>query len=363
MMATKKTSQIFVFLTLVFFALTVAFGDQAKKPPTFEDYGKWESLWPTGTYGGFSPDGQWLIYAIDRSNRENELRITKITDGKTEIAAFGAQPAFSSDSNWIAYSIGKSEAEREKLQKQKKPVQNKLGLMNLVTREKETVDGIQSFAFSQDGAFLAMQRYRPERSSSAPPGGEGSGETEERPGTTLIVRDLGNGRDTTFGNVSQFAWQNAEDTHMLAMTISAEGKTGNGVHLFDPESAVLRVLDSSDSIYKNLSWRKDASDLAVLRAKTDESKEDPTYVVLSWTGIGKTERQFTYDPTADSEQTAERSSHNSANKNPQNFNHSMFHNLPWTSVHCRGESDGSCPKTDTPSIRRRSAAPSRLLST
>ena len=116
-METKKTSQIFLFITLIIFAQTIAFSAQTKKPPKFEDYGKWESLWPAGTYGGFSPDGQWLVYAIDRSNRENELRITKITDSKTEIAAFGARPAFSSDSNWIAYSIGKSEAEREKLQK------------------------------------------------------------------------------------------------------------------------------------------------------------------------------------------------------------------------------------------------------
>ena len=310
-MLTKKKSQftsqlairqIMMIVLFGFLALPIALASQTKPLATFADYGKWETLLSAGDYGGFSPDGRWLVYAINRSNGDNELRITKLEDNTTEVAAFGARPVFSSDSKWIAYSIGQSEAEREKLQKQKKPVQNKLGLMNLATGEISTSEGIQSFAFSKDGAFLAMQMYRPERpsGSAAPPRGGGSGETEERPGTTLIVRDFGSGRDTTFGNVSQFAWQNTENTHMLAMTISAEGKTGNGVHLFDPESAVLRVLDSSDSIYKNLSWRKDAADLAVLREKIDESKEDPTYVVLSWAGIGKTERLFTYDPTGDS---------------------------------------------------------------
>ena len=34
--------------------------------------------------GGLSPDGQWLVYAINRSNGDNELRITKLADGKTE---------------------------------------------------------------------------------------------------------------------------------------------------------------------------------------------------------------------------------------------------------------------------------------
>ena len=302
MIVRKKISQTLVFAALVFFVLTVCFGAQAKKPPTFADYGKWETLSSPGDYGGFSPDGRWLVYAINRSSGENELRITNLADGKTEAAAFGTRPAFSSDSKWIAYSIGQSEAEREKLRKQKKPVQAKLGLMNLATGETATFEGIQSFAFSKDGGYLAMQKYRPEppSGSTTPPGGGGSDEAEERPGATLIVRDLSGGSDTTFGNVSQFAWQNAEKSHMLAMTISAEGKTGNGVHLFDPESAMLRVLDSSDSIYKNLSWRKDAADLAVLRSKTDETKEDPIYVVLLWTGLGKTESQLSYDPTADS---------------------------------------------------------------
>ena len=285
-----------------FLAHAIAFGAQTKPPATFADYGQWETLAPAGNYGGFSPDGRWLVYAINRSNRDNELRITKLADGKTDIAAFAAQPAFTSDSKWIAYSIGQSEAEREKLKKEKKPVQNKLGLLNLAAGETSTFDGIQSFAFSSDGAFLVMQRYRPERpsDSASPPGRGESGAPEDKPGTTLIVRHLTSGRDTTFGNVSQFAWQDTKNSHMLAMTISAEGKTGNGIHLFDPEKAVLRVLDSSSSIYKGLAWRKDAADLAVLREKTDESKEDPTYAVLSWTGIGKTESQHTYDPTADS---------------------------------------------------------------
>lgn len=84
------------------------------------------------------------------------------------------------------------------------------------------------------------------------------------------------------------------------MIINAEGKTSNGVQLFDAETNVLRVLDSSPSIYTDLSWRKDSADLATLRAKTNERKEGSTYAVLAWTGLGQSERQRTYDPTADS---------------------------------------------------------------
>lgn len=293
---------------IVFLVLAIMAGAQTKPPATFVDYGKWETLAPAGARGGLSPDGRWLVYAINRSNRENELRITKLADGTTKVAAFGGQPVYSADSKWLAYSIGQSEAEQEKLRSEQKPVQNKLGLLNLAAGETSTLEGIESFAFSSDGAFLAMQRYAPAlpSASAAPaarsgPGAAGGPDaTEERPGTTLIVRQLASGRDTTFGNVSQFAWQDAEPTHLLAMIINAEGKTGNGLQLFDPATTALRVLDSSPSIYTDLAWRKEAADLAVFRAKTDERKDGPTQVLLSWTELGaKAERQRAYDPTAD----------------------------------------------------------------
>ena len=161
---------------LLFLALTITTGAQTKAPATFADYGQWESLAPAGGRGGFSPDGRWLAYAINRSNRNNELRVTKLADGTTTIAAFGAQPVYSSDSKWLAYSIGQSEAEQERLRSEQRPVQNKLGLLNLTTGEVSTVDGIESFSFSPDGAYIALRPYGPERASgSAAPPGRGAG--------------------------------------------------------------------------------------------------------------------------------------------------------------------------------------------
>jgi len=218
--------------SLVFFlALTTTLAAQTKQPPGFADYGQWETLSAAGSRGGFSPDGQWIAYAINRTNRDNELRITKLADGVTEVIAFGAQPAYSSDSRWIAFRIGQSEAEQEKLRSKDKPVQNQLGLRNLETGETWTVDGIDSFTFSPDGAYLVMRRYAPERPRGSSGGGQ-AGTDEGSLGTTIILRQLATGRDMTFGNVSQFAWQKVENSHLLAMVISAEDKIGNAVHLF-----------------------------------------------------------------------------------------------------------------------------------
>jgi dipeptidyl aminopeptidase/acylaminoacyl peptidase len=280
------------FLLVILVAAAAA---QTKPRLTPADYGQWETLGATS----LSPDGKWLAYSLNRSNRNNELRIVSVAGGESKSAAFGAQPAFSSDSAWVAYSIGYSESQQEKLKKEKKPVQQKLGLLNLKSGEQTVVDGIESFSFSANGAHLAMRRYAPEVKDAPPP--EPTSETEATRGATLIVRDLAKARDMTFGNVSEYVWQDLPKRgRLLALSISAEDKTGNGVQLYDPETSVLRVLDSAAASYSGLTWRKDSADLALLRAKADDRREGATQIALAWQHLGEAgETRRLYDPTVD----------------------------------------------------------------
>ncbi len=289
---------------------------QAAKPPiTRADYGRFESL--TGGGGGrgggssgFSADGTWLAYGITRVNRSDELRLVRLADTNTETIPYGSQAAFSSNSKWVAYEVGHSQAETDRLAAAQRPIENAIGIKNLTTGDTTTVEGIQSFTFSPDGEYLAMNRYSPAAAGSAANadargggggrGGRGGADASDAVGATVIVRRLATGRDTTFGNVSAIAWQDSDASHLLALTISAEGRVGNGVQLFDPATTVLRVLESTPSIYSEPTWRHNAADLAVFRAKADDRRDGPTEAVLAWTGIGKTERLLTYDPTTDS---------------------------------------------------------------
>src|SRR5215472_834910 len=290
-----------VCLTLILLCAITA-DAQSKPPVPPADYGQWESLATFREYGGLSPDGKWLAYGINRSNRNNELRVTNIADGTTITVAIGTQPAFTSDSRWVAYSIGISESQEEKLKKDKKPVPKKIGLLNLISGELSTVDGIDSFAFSPDGAWLAMRRTPPEKKDSDKKDSSDSSDADDTPaGATLLLRQLSTGHDTSFGSVSEYAWQDLPKTGtLLAMTINAEDKTGNGVQIFDVRSASVRVLDTSASIYSGLSWRKKSSDLAVLRSKSDDHRDAATQVALAWTNLGQvSESAHRYDPTAD----------------------------------------------------------------
>lgn len=276
----------------------------APHPPAPADFGQWERLVTAPDHGGLSPDGRWLAYGINRTNGENELRVTSIADGTTKTIAFGTLQSFSSDSKWLAASVGVSETDQDTLRKAHKPFHRKLALLNLSTSELTTIDGIESFTFSADGHELLMRRYAPERQgrqdgeSSGPAVAAPAADPEETPGVTAIVRDLASTRDTTFGNVVDAAWQTKGP--LLALAIGSDDRTGNGVQVFDPASGSLRVLDSGSARYLDLAWRKDAGDLAVLKSIADEHRDGLTYAVVAWTGVGtQGERRHQYDPTSD----------------------------------------------------------------
>ncbi len=292
--------------TLLVFASLLTLEGQNRKPPAPADYGQWETIAGGGRGGtgiGPSPDGKWLAYGINRSNGNNELRLTRVDGEAAKPVAFGAPPVFSSDGKWAAYSIGYSETQQEKLRKDKKPVQNKLGLTSLATGEQSEVEGIESFAFSPAGMWLAMRRYAPEK---APGPGNNSGtegaappaDDEAPAGSTVIVRNLATGRDIALGNASEYVWQDIRlKGHLLALAISTTDKTGNGVQLFDTLTGTLRVLDSSGSVYSGLAWRKDSADLAALRSKTDDKRDGPTQMPMAWNQLGEpAESVHQFDP-------------------------------------------------------------------
>ena len=209
------------------------------------DYGKWESL----GMAVLSDDGRWLAVPITRVDGTAELDLRAVgapapgaapATGASPKPFFAARegraPAFSADSEWIAYRIGVSEAEREKLQEEKKPVRDSMGLLRLdpaaATREPVVLQDVTRWAFAPAAPYIAIHRYVPEGS--------------KRKGADLLVRSLATGATTAFGNVAEFAWQ--DKGRLLAFTIDAEGKAGNGVQVFDPQTGLLRLLDSGEAL-------------------------------------------------------------------------------------------------------------------
>lgn len=247
-------------------------------PPTLkvEDYGKWESLGYSRT---FSPNGEWFVYDIRRNNDKNELRFHNLVADTVKILPQGQGGKFSADSRWFGYFITASAAERKK---SKQPLRNKFRLMDLNRQDSLTFEDVTGFSFSDDSRFVAMKHYPAKGKKSR--------------GGDLIVRDLNTGVEVNFGNVAEFSWQ--DEGSLLAMLIDADGKAGNGIHLFNSATGTLTVLDSKEGVYTRLNWRDDSDDLGVFRSFKDENYEDSTQHVLIWKGLsGKNREAFVFDQT------------------------------------------------------------------
>ena len=262
----KATSPFRVLLLAAAAALLTSDASAQQKPTlTPDDYGQWETL----GQATLSPDGLWLAVGISRVNDEAELRIHRTDSDSVVVVPFGRSPRFSDDGAWLAYAIGISPDEREALQERREPVRNDMGLLNLRTGAQETIEDISSFSFSGDGRHLALRRYQPEEQESA--------------GADAIVRSLASGASISFGNVGALAWQ--DEGYLLAMTVDAEDRVGNGVRLYDPESGRISSLDTDDAEYRELSWREEAADLAVLKTYTDDEHDDTAHVALAWRNL------------------------------------------------------------------------------
>ena len=259
--------------TLRTFCLAASFALAAHAQLKPADYGKWETL----GQATLSPDGKWLAHEIRRTDKNDELRVGPATGGKSTALAFCSAAAFSADSHWLACEATVSEADQDKLKKAKKPLQNKLTVLELATGNSSVIDDVQSFAFSGDAAYLAFRRYPPTREP-------GAGRDADPAGAALTVRDLPAHNDTTIGNVTAYAWQ--DNGANLAIAIGVEGRAGNALQLFNPKTASLRVLDSGPALFTGLAWRKDSSDLAALRSVKDDAYEGESNAVLAWPALG-----------------------------------------------------------------------------
>ena len=289
-----------VFL-FVFTALGSETGDKPLKVLSLEDYSRWNSVNSTG----ISENGLWVTYAYVPNQGDGTLFVKNLDDSKVHEIPRGTRAALSKDSQWVAYLVELPEDEAKKLRKQKKPLTSKVEVMNLASGEEFTVEKASNFKFSNDSKHIAIQKDgdRPGRAEGSPGGGRpggrrGGSDREERKGTDLILRDLENGQTRNIGNVS--AWEFNKPGKLLAYTVSAPEKMGNGLYLLNLESSAQQPLDSAEALYGQLSWDKEGSALAVLRGNKGKKQTQRENTLLAFRGLGgQGMKGFDYDPAAD----------------------------------------------------------------
>ena len=283
--------------------------------------------WKSIRSATLSNDGRWFAYILAPNEGDASVVIRPTADGAKETRfAIGEVPpqsgnpfggpaptmlAVSGDSKWAAFTIFPSQRDAKRLRQQRRPVQNKVALVNLATGAKTEFEKIRRFSFAGDSPqWIALYGYAPEQGGAAGapaaagaggPGAPGTAAASNRTDAAdLVLYGLSSATMINIGNVGEFAFD--ESGSYLAYTIDARDQIGNGIQLRDLRTDVVRALDSDASLYRRLAWADSGPALAVLRGKPDTVAKDTLYTVVAFSGVGTAaQKKFSFDPAGRSD--------------------------------------------------------------
>lgn len=336
----RRSSPLRRFLAVAFIAAPVVSAhSQAKKVLQLEDYARFNRI----TSPALSPDGRWMTFTYSPNEGGSTILHVKALDGAKDYtasvgsAAGGGRagggapggrggggaanlPAFTSDSHWAAYMVtpegrGAGGAGRgARGRGTQAPAGGEeaaatvahLELLNLATGDKVSIPNASSWKFSNDSRWLAVKLNRTPSTAAttdaAPAGGRGgrvaAAAAAGPSGADLVIREMATGVVRNIGNVNQFEFD--DSGRLLAYTVDAPERLGNGVYLLDPASGESRTLNTAQAEFDQVTWSGDGANLAALRGEKGRGMKQRDNVLLAWLGVaGPEAKAVVYDPSKD----------------------------------------------------------------
>lgn len=251
-----------------------------------------------------SKDGRWFAHRLSPGEGNSELVVRSTrddTEHRFPIGERGGAVTFSEDSRWLAFAITPTKEEADGPGGGNGPSRNDLGLLDLSSGEMTEFEEVQSFAFAGErGGWIALRKYPASVGGGAAARGGGGENGNSRPrGVDLLLHDLATGVQLNLGNVSDFRF---DDTgRWLALAIDAQGKAGNGIHLRDMETGVIRVLESDEARYSRILWGEERDAFLAIKETEHDDYEDPLNAVIGWTDLDRSSgpEMISFDPQND----------------------------------------------------------------
>ncbi|MDB4876917.1 MAG: hypothetical protein JWM41_3363 [Gemmatimonadetes bacterium] len=266
----------------------------AKKVLGLADIGRWNRI----ANAALSADGQWMTFVISPNEGDGDLLIRQTSGTKSYMIPVGSAPVFSDDSRFAGYFVSPPSA----------PAGGRAGrggggrganattvsfggpakrfeLLDLATGEKYSVPDANTFKFSKGSKFVAVKTNKANVSAT-------------HNGTDLVLRELATGITQNVGNVNLYDFDDAG--RMLAYTVDAADRSGNGVYVVDLATSQSKVLSSAALDYDQLTWGDKGGALAVLRGIKKKENLQRDNALLVWRDVVSAKPQAVeYDPSKD----------------------------------------------------------------
>jgi len=294
----------------------------SKKVLTIDDYTRWRTI----SGQEISGDGKWVAYGLSFTNTlpadaKPVLHILNLETNQDIEVAIATGAIFSPDSRWIGYQVdpsggrggrggrgrgattppggeapgaGQGAQGRGSTPETATPPRH-VELRNLATGAVQSWQNIESFTFSANSSHLIL-RCRPATATGAAAGAAGRGaatggaaggagtEAAATPagprGVDVILLNLATGRYQVLGSVGDIAFNKAGE--LLAYTVDANLRAGNGLFVLDLRNGRQIALDNDAKLYNRLTWSEDGASLAVLKGLDVDKMRERDNVLLAF---------------------------------------------------------------------------------
>ncbi|HMA24828.1 MAG TPA: hypothetical protein VKP00_12555, partial [Gemmatimonadaceae bacterium] len=212
----------------------------AKKVLGLADIGRWKRI----NNADLSPDGAWMTYVYAPNDGDDTLFVRQLSGGKIHTIPGGSAPQFSDNSRFVGYFVSPPEGRGGRGGRgggggrgrggqadsaTASAASRRFELLDLSTGAKYDVPNGASFKFSKGSRFVAVRANKANASA-------------KNNGADLLLRDLTTGISQNVGNVNLYDFDDAG--RVLAYTVDAADRIGNGVYVIDLATSQSKVLSS-----------------------------------------------------------------------------------------------------------------------
>lgn len=324
----RRTVFALCLLSLVTSPLLAQAG--GKRALSAQDFDSWRGL----QGAQISRDGKFIAYVMQPQDGDGEVFVRSTTSAREfrvmrgyrpptpppdpsdpaaaiAFAALGRllRPVFSADSKFAFFNIEPNKADILKARKDKKKPEDfpkpALGIMDLSTGKVTRVEDVKNFQVPEDGSgFVAILKEaskddrRPEAAAlngnaketvsaasptptPVPTPAPAAGIKKKEYGSTLILRNLADGKDRTFADVLDYSF--SKDARTLVYSVSSKKEETNGAFSFTPQTnESSKALLSGAGKYLKFTWDEKQTQLGFISDKDDATAKQPKFKVYHW---------------------------------------------------------------------------------
>ena len=260
---------------------------QEGRPLTFTDLMQLREI----EQPSIAANGRWIAFTAEPDRGDPEVIVRAVDGDARYVLPLARNPIISPDGAFVAARLNPSMAAMEAAGGGEAPRRG-LALLTTATGAVVEISDVRSFAFSDDGAWLAYHEFArrdeqderdEETSEETDDSGPADATGDRAPGTTLNVRELASGRLIELAEVRSFAFD--EEGRFLAYAVASTDNTRDGLYVRD-----LRASGEPESIvdarafghYAELTWAESKAALAFVMAVEDKDGLAGKGTLMAW---------------------------------------------------------------------------------